>query len=137
MAVDQSGYFDDSEFIEFLLEKTHELPDVQFSALIASAAAEETAAAAEKPAAAAEKPAAAAEPAAAAAAEPAAATEESVGDGPLAGQVDESSITELMARVKVDSRATVKAETPDTILIGDEVKAFVSLFLATFLSGRL
>ena len=130
MAVDQSGYFDDSEFIEFLLEKTHELPDVQFSALIASAAAEETAAAAEKPA-------AAAEPAAAAAAEPAAATEESVGDGPLAGQVDESSITELMARVKVDSRATVKAETPDTILIGDEVKAFVSLFLATFLSGRL
>ena len=37
VAVDQSGYFDESEFIEFVLEKTHELSDAEFNRLIASA----------------------------------------------------------------------------------------------------
>ena len=37
VAVDQSGYFDESEFIEFILEKTHKLPDAEFNRLIASA----------------------------------------------------------------------------------------------------
>jgi len=44
VAVDQSGYMDDSEFIEFMLEKTHELRDTAFGALVASAAAEKPAA---------------------------------------------------------------------------------------------